>query len=110
MPSRYIELRDNIIVEVGSPGETRQEMSGSNIERVDASIETLGDILSRITRPIRASFADMGTALDVPIEVESAEVEVGLSLSAEGGWFVAKVTAEASIGVKVVFVRTKKAG
>lgn len=103
MASRYIELRDKIIVEVGSPGEKRQEMHGADLERVDATMELVGDLIEKIARPIGQSFRDMRTALDVPIEVGSAELEIGVSFSAEGNLFVAKATTEGSLKLTIVF-------
>jgi hypothetical protein len=42
-------------------------------------------------------------ALNVPIAVETAEVELGLSFSAEGQIFIAKSKAEGTLKIKVVF-------
>lgn len=109
MQSRYIELQDRIIVEVGSPGDERVEMHSSTLDRVNSSLDQVGDILEKLVRPISESFRDMNKALDVPIEVEKAEVEIGLSFSAEGSIFVTKAKAEGSLSVKIIFKAVKPA-
>jgi hypothetical protein len=109
MASRYIELKDRVIVEVGSPGEERVEMHSATLERVDSSMKVIGDVVDRIVRPIGDSFRDMQKALNVPIEVEKAEVEIGLSFSAEGNIFITKAKAEGSLSVKIVFTPLKPA-
>jgi hypothetical protein len=84
-------------------------MHSSTLDRVNSSMEQIGDILDRIVRPISESFRDMQKALDVPIEVEKAEVEIGLGFSAEGSMFVTKAKAEGSLSVKIVFKAVKPA-
>jgi Trypsin-co-occurring domain 1 len=107
MQSRYIELGDGIIVEVGSPGGAREEMHSASMDRVDSTMEMVGNITEKIVRTIGESFQNMNSALDVPIEVQKAELAIGLSFSAEGSIFVAKTKAEGSIDVKIVFTTIK---
>jgi hypothetical protein len=106
----YLELREGVIVEVGSPGAQREEMHSAALERVDATLETVGDVMERLVKPLIKSFADMKQALDVPIEVKEAELEVGLSFSAEGNIFITKATAEGSLKIKVTFSAVKPPG
>jgi Trypsin-co-occurring domain 1 len=108
MASHYLQMDDGIIVEVGSPGDRRQEMHESALEQVDAKIESAGNLIEKVVRKIGASFIHMHEALDVPIEVESAEVEMGLSFSAEGWIFITKAKAEGSLSIKIVFTPFKK--
>ena len=103
MPSRYIELKDNIVVEIGSPGEPRTEMSGSPLDRVDTKIEEVGKIIEKVARTIGDSFEGLHDALDIPIAVEKAEVEIGLSFSAEGTVFITKAKTEGSLSIKISF-------
>lgn len=104
MSSRYIELKDNIIVEVGSPGEPRTEMSGGVLDRVDTTVDQIGQIVERIVRPIGETLSGLYDTLNVPIKVDKAEVELGLSFSAEGNIFVAKAKTEGSLSVKISFI------
>ena len=107
MASRYIELKDGITVEIGGPRERREEMSSAKLERVESTIDMLANVVEKIFRPIGDSLANMRKGLDTPIEIEKAEVEVGLSFSAEGGVFITKVSAEGSLTVKIIFAAVK---
>jgi len=107
MRSSYLELSDGVIVEVGSPGAQREEMHSALLERVDSTLESVGDVIERLVKPVAQSFAEMKQALDVPIEVKEAELEIGLSFSAEGNIFITKATAEGSLKVKIKFSASK---
>ena len=107
MASHYLELGDGIIVEVGSPGEKREEMHNAALERVDSTFEMVGSFIEKMVRPIGQSFVDLKTALDVPIEVKEAEIEIGLSFSAEGNIFVTKAAAEGSLSIRITFAALK---
>jgi hypothetical protein len=99
----YLQFRDDIIVEIGSPSDGKREMHAANAEQVDTTMEMVGQMLSRILAPIGDAFKHLHDVLDVPIAVEGAEVEIGLAFSAEGNIFVAKSKAEGTLGVKVTF-------
>lgn len=109
MGTSYLELADGIIVEIGSPGEKRKEMHSGDLERVDSTFEMVGNIVEKIARPIGESFRNMQTALAIPIEVEKAEIELGISFAAEGTIFVAKSKAEGSLNIKIIFRPVKSA-
>jgi hypothetical protein len=103
MANKFLELGDGVIVEIGAPSEQREEMHTASAERVDTTMEMVGNMLGKIVRPIGESFAHLHQALQVPIEVSGAEVEMGLSFSAEGNLFVAKSKAEGNLKVKITF-------
>jgi Trypsin-co-occurring domain 1 len=107
MATRFLELKDGVIVEIGSPGEAREEMHTSSAERVDTTMEMVATMLDRILRPIGDAFAGLHEALDVPVAVDAAEVKLGLSFSAEGNLFVAKSKAEGTLSVRVTFKPVK---
>jgi hypothetical protein len=108
MPTQFLELKDGIFVEIGSPMDRRQEMHASTAEQVDTTMEIVGRTLSRILRPLGEAFGGLYEALDVPVAIESAEIELGLSFSAEGSLFVAKSKAEGNLNVKVKFKTIEK--
>lgn len=107
MASRYIEMRERVIIEVGSPGEGRDEMSGGVLSRLSTSITEIEEVIDKVVRPIGRAFADLHKTLDVPIEVEKAEVKLGLSFSGEGNIFVTKVSAEGTLEINVTFAVVK---
>jgi hypothetical protein len=108
MATKFLELKDGVIVEIGGPSDIREEMHTSTAERVDTTMDMVGSMVSRILRPIGDAFRGLYDTLDVPIALEAAEVELGLSFSAEGSLFVAKSKAEGNLKVKVTFKPVKQ--
>jgi hypothetical protein len=108
MATRFLELKDGVIIEIGGPHDARAEMHTATAERVDTTMEMVATMVGRILRPIGDAFSGLQRTLDVPIAVDSAEVELGLSFSAEGSVFVAKSKAEGTLKVKVTFKPTKE--
>jgi hypothetical protein len=107
MATRFLELRDGVIIEIGAPADVREEMHTSTAERVDTTMEMVGSMLSRILAPIGDAFKGLHDTLNVPVAVDAAEVELGVSFSAEGNLFVAKSKAEGTMKVKVSFKPVK---
>jgi hypothetical protein len=70
---------------------------------VDTTMRMVASMVSDIVRPLGDAFNHLYDALDVPVAVDTAEVEVGLSFSAEGQIFIAKSKTEGTLKVKVVF-------
>jgi hypothetical protein len=108
MATRFLELKDGVIIEIDGPEGVRQEMHTSTAERVDTTMEMVGTMLSRILSPIGEAFKGLHEALDVPIAVDTAEVELGVSFSAEGNLFVTKSKGEGTLKVKVAFKPVKE--
>lgn len=103
MTAKFLELDKGVIVEIGGPLDERSEMHTATAEKVDTTLAMVGSMLGRILEPIGKAIHGMKEALDTPVAVESAEVEIGVSFSAEGNLFIAKTTAEGNLTVKVTF-------
>lgn len=103
MSTKYLELADGVIIEIGGAQDVREEMHTSTAELIDTTMDMVSQRLRKILAPIANSFHSLYDSMDVPIEVESAEVELGLSFSAEGNIFVAKSKAEGTMKVTVSF-------
>jgi hypothetical protein len=109
MSTKFLELKDGIIVEIGAPNEVREEMHTSTAERVDTTMRMVASMVGEIVRPLGDAFSHLYDALDVAMSVETAEVEMGLSFSAEGQIFIAKSKAEGTLKIKVIFKTTSPA-
>jgi hypothetical protein len=101
--TKFLALQGGVIVEIDDPDSDRVEMHAATAEQVDTTVEMVGSMLGRILQPIGDAFADLSQALNVPVAVSSAEVELGVSFSAEGNLFIAKSKGEATLKVKVSF-------
>jgi hypothetical protein len=103
MSTKFLELADGVIIEIGGAQDVREEMHTSTAELVDTTMNMVTQKLRKILTPIANSFHSLYDAVDVPVEIESAEVELGVSFSAEGNVFVAKSKAEGTMKVTVTF-------
>jgi hypothetical protein len=103
MATKFLELGDGIFVEIAAPEELREEMHTSTAERVSTTMRSVASMVKDVVRPLADSFTNLYEALDVPIAVDAAEVELGVSFSAEGQIFVAKTKGEGTLKLKVVF-------
>ena len=107
MSTVFLELGDGVLVEIGPPSGPRTEMHTSTAEQVNTTMRMVASKAGDIVRPLAATFGQLNDALDVPVVVDTAEVELGLSFSAEGQIFIAKSKAEGTLKIKVVFKTTQ---
>ncbi len=99
MTTKLIRLEDGTLVEVeASPGEAQQIAGGSAAKRVESNFEKIKPVLIKVCRPI----TDVWQELNRDMQVDQAEVEIGLSFGIEGDVFIVKSKADANLKVKLV--------
>ncbi|NEW59755.1 hypothetical protein GSY74_00525 [Sulfurovum sp. bin170] len=100
MSKKLIELDNGLLMEVEVPQSEIEMISGGNgvIEKVDGSIDTIKNLLIKSIRPIAETYKE----LNKDMIVERAEVEIGISFSAEGNIFIASGKGSANLKVKLV--------
>jgi hypothetical protein len=98
MATKLIRLEDGILIEVeAAPGEPQQISGGSPATRVESNLDKIVPVLRRVCLPI----TDTWTELNKEMNVQQAEVEVGLSFEAGGDVFIANSKAGATLKVKL---------
>jgi len=98
MATQLIELGDGTLVEVKvEPGQA-QPISGGFANKVTTTFDKICPLLAKICRPI----ADGWKELNQDMNIEQAEVELGLSFEGEGNLYVTKSKAGANLTVKLV--------
>ena len=98
MPSRLIELEDGTLVEIDKPTGAPQEISGGAAERIkDATIDKIKPIILKASKPI----VEVWKELNKDMQVQQAEVELGLGFEAEGNLYVTKAKGNANLIVKL---------
>lgn len=102
MSNKFLVLGNDVIVEIGGPLDARTEMHTSTAEKVATTFKAVADTLEKIIEPIANSFRGLATELNQPVEIGSAEIEIGISFSAEGNVFVAKSKAEGTLSIKIL--------
>ena len=98
MSSALILLKDNVRVEVevqemrGKPYAT-----GDVLKRVDSKLDDLRPLLGSICKSIDETFNDIKTS----VNIQSVEVELGVSFEGQGNMYITKATAGANLTVKL---------
>lgn len=98
MATKLIQLEDGTLVEIEVPGDQVQQISGGIADRVQATLDKIQPILVKACRPIAAAWSE----LDQDMNIQRAEVEIGLSFEGEGNLYVTRSQASANLRVKLV--------
>jgi hypothetical protein len=98
MATKLIQLEDGTLVEVEVPPEQAQQISGGFADRVNETFDKVRPILVNTCRPIAAAWKEISKEM----EIEQAEVQLGLSFEGEGNLYITKSKAGANLTVKLV--------
>lgn len=98
MNTKLIELEDGVLVEIEVPPDQAQQISGGLAERIGARFDNIQSVLVRIGQPIIAAWRE----LSKEVEIEKAEVEVGLSFEGEGNLYITRAKSGANLSVKLI--------
>lgn len=97
MASKLIELDDGVLVEIETPENDLQQISGGSADRVSNAIEVIKPVLQKACKPI----AEVWQELNQEMDVSEATVEIGLGFEAEGNVFIAKGKTNASLSISL---------
>jgi hypothetical protein len=98
MATKLIQLEDGTLVEVEVPPDQAQQISGGFADRVNETFDKVRPILVNTCRPIAAAWKEISKEM----EIEQAEVQLGLSFEGEGNLYITKSKAGANLTVKLV--------
>ncbi len=98
MNTKLIELEDGMLVEVAVLPDQAQQIAGGFTDKVGATFEKIKPILVKVCRPITEVWAE----LNKDMQIEKAEVEIGLSFEGEGNLYITKSKAGANLTVKLI--------
>lgn len=98
MATKLIELDDGMLVEVEVPKDQAQQISGGFADKVNATFEKIKPVLLKTCRPI----TEVWKELNKEMQIEQAEVELGLSFEGEGNLYVTRSKIGANLTVKLV--------
>ena len=97
MATKLIELEDGTLIEVEVPGNEVQPISGGFADKVSSTFDKIQPLLVRTIRPITAAWQELSQDMDI----ERAEIELGLSFEGEGNLYVTRSSASANLTVKL---------
>lgn len=98
MATKLIELEDGTLVEVQAPPDQAQQIAGGFADKVGTSFKQVLPIVVKVCKPITAAWRELSQDMDV----EKAEIELGLAFEGEGNVYVTKATAGANLTVKLI--------
>jgi len=96
MPTKLIEL-DGVLIEVEVPPNQARPLSGGQAMKVSGSFEKIQPLLTKTCRPIIAAWQEINHDLNV----EQADIELGLGFEGEGNVYITKTRAEANLTVRL---------
>jgi len=97
MGTRLIELDERVLIEIeATPGEAQQIASGA-ASRVNESLSKIEPLLIAVCRPVLGAWKELSREM----QIESAEVELGLSFEGEGNLYITKAKASANFTLKL---------
>ena len=99
MATELIKLEDDdLLIEIENPNNEVMQISGGLASSVEGSIDMVESILKKAISPIKNSFDE----LNKDMNIEKAEISLGVGFSADGNLFIAKGSAKANLNIKVV--------
>ena len=97
MATKLIELEDGTLIEIEAlPGEITP-ISGGEAEKVISTFDKIRPLLTRTIRPIAAAWKELSQDMNI----EQAEIELGLSFEGGGNIYITKVSTQANLKVKL---------
>ncbi|MEO1395412.1 MAG: CU044_2847 family protein [Cyanobacteria bacterium J06634_5] len=97
MGAKLIELTDGILVEVEASDEKAQQISGGFADRVSTNFDRIKPVLIATCKPIVEAWQELNQELNI----EQAEIELGLSFEGEGNLYVTKSKLGANVTIKL---------
>jgi len=104
MSEKLIELEDGVLVEVEVSDEEAQTISGGAADRVAASFDRIKPILKSACKPVSEVFKELSREM----EVDQAEINLGLGFEGEGRLFVVSGKGKANLSVKLTLKPKKE--
>ena len=103
MASELIKLNDGTLVEIENSDSEIEQISGGVANSVSESIDIIAPLLKRAIAPIKNTFDELNRDMNI----EKAEVEIGLGFEAGGDIFIVKGKGKANITIKLTIVPMK---
>lgn len=96
--SKLIELEEGILVEIEVPSNQVEQISGGAADRVNSTLNKIKPILINACKPVSSAWKE----LNKDMNIEKAEIELGLSFEGEGNIYITKTKAGANLTIKLI--------
>ena len=91
--TKFIELRDGLLVEVATDEESVQQISAGAAERVEQAMDGAQALLKKAVQPVVSVWDELNRDLTI----EKVEIQLALGFEAEGNLYIARGTGSANI-------------
>ncbi len=98
MATKLIRMDDDTLVEAEVSEDEAREIAGGLADKVESSFDAIGPVLKNICRPITTAWQELDSAVDI----EKAEIQLGLSFEGQGNLFVTRAKAGANLVIKLI--------
>ena len=105
MGTKLIELEDGTLVMVEVSEDEARQISGGAADKVAESFDQIKPLLKRACKPVSEIFKE----LNRDMEVDQAEISLGLGFEGEGRLFVVSGKGKANLNVKLTLKPKKEA-
>ena len=99
---KIVKLNDGLEVEVELDDTQARQISLD--KKIDTSIDDISGFLSKVIKPISNTYRE----LNKEINIAETKVTIGVKIGIEGGFILAKSTAEAHIQVEMVMRKSSE--
>jgi hypothetical protein len=96
--TKLIRLNDGLLVEAEVPEDQAEPISGGAVDRVNATLDQIEPLLVKACKPIAAAWQQ----LSEEVQIDYAQIALGVNFTGEGNLYVAKATAGANLTVTLV--------
>jgi hypothetical protein len=103
MASKLIKLKDGTLVESQVDDSEARPISGGTADKVASSMDKIEPLLVNICQPVARAW----NAISADLQVDSVDIELGLSFEGEGNIFVTKAKAGANFVVRLTLKRSE---
>ena len=104
MVTQLIEFEDGPLVEVEVSSDQIQQVSGRYAQKVGTTFDKIRPFILTACRPVVSACNELSKEM----EIDEAEVELGLSFEGDGNLYITKTTAGANLTVRLL-LKPKKA-
>src|SRR5215211_442642 len=98
MATKLIELDDGLLLEAEVPEDQAEPISGGAISKVNATLDQIEPLLVNACQPISAVWRKLSDE----VNIDSAQIALGVNFTGEGNVYIAKATAGANLTVTLV--------
>jgi hypothetical protein len=102
MATKLIQLEDGLLVEAEVPEDQAEPISGGAVERVNSTLDGIEPLLVKACKPIAAAWQQ----LSGEVQIDYAQIALGVNFTGEGSVYIAKATAGANLTVTLVLKPT----